>query len=108
MKTYFVLDECGEPRREHDLDVWHEWFEHAYRGIARTAVTREVLVLTTFSGVGELPFETHVFGGVLDGEEVGRRTRAEAIAAHATQVHMCRIGNAPDFGVNEQIFEVTE
>jgi hypothetical protein len=111
MEAYFVLDECGEPRRERDLDAWTRWFERADRSIARTAVTREVMVLTTFRGVGEvsepggepLLFETRVFGGLLDGEEIRRCTRAEAIAAHATLAQLCRIANAPDLGVNEQI-----
>ena len=111
MEAYFVLDEYGEPRRERDLDAWTRWFERADRSIARTAVTREVMVLTTFLGVGEvsepggepLLFQTRVFGGLLDGEEIGRCTRAEALAAHAKLAQLCRIGNAPDLGVNEQI-----
>ena len=76
--------------------------------MARTVVTSEVTVLTTFSGVdhstqGEPPrlFETRVFGGVLDSEERGTRTRADALEAHAALAEWCRIGASPDCGVTE-------
>jgi hypothetical protein len=110
MNAYFVLDELGEPQPEHDLEAWTRWFEQADRSIARTAIGAAVVVLTTFRGVvdatepGDAPrlFETRVFGGVLDGEEHGHSTRTEALAAHSALAEWCRIGNAPDAGVNEQ------
>ena len=102
MEVYFVLDENGEPREERDLDQWQRWFEQADRGVARTAVSAEVTVLTTFRAFDELAdpdappklFETRVFGGVLDGEERAYGTRAEAVAAHASVVDWCRVSIA--------------
>ena len=110
MEEYFVLDERGEPRPEPDVEVWTRWFEQADRGIARTSVSPDVAVLTTFRAVDEAPepgvaprlYDTHVFGGVLDGEEVASATRDEAVAAHEALVQWCRIGNAPDAGVTEE------
>lgn len=111
MAGYFVLDERGEPRPEPDVDAWIRWFEQADRGIARTAVTPETTVLTIFRGVDETAgsseqpclFETRVFGGALDGEEMAHRSRAEAIAAHTKIAEWCRIGSAPDAGISEEM-----
>jgi hypothetical protein len=113
MESYFVLDERGEPRIEHDVDRWTRWFEQADRSVARTVVSPEVTVLTTFRGVDEstpagsteLPclFETRVFGGVLDGTERRDRTRTEALAAHAELADWCRAGAAPGFGLREDM-----
>lgn len=108
MEVYFVLDERGEPLLERDIEAWSRWFERADRGVARTVVTPEIAVLTTFSGVNEatetetpLLFESRVFGGALDGETVQHGRRAEAIAGHAVLVEWCRVANAPDGGVTE-------
>jgi hypothetical protein len=111
MEAYFVLDERGEAQRERDIDAWTRWFEQADRSIARTVVTPQVTVLTTFSGIDSseeareapLLFETRVFGGVLDGEEAHHATRAEALTAHSALANWSRIGNAPDAGVNEEL-----
>jgi hypothetical protein len=111
VEHYFVLDERGEPQREPDAEAWTRWFERADRRIARTVVTPHVTVLTTFRGVTESPdpgdpprlFETRVFGGVLDAEEVTHHTRAEAMAAHGALAEWCRVGNSPDAGVSEDI-----
>lgn len=108
MERYFVLDERGEPQLERDLDAWIRWFEQADRSIARTTVSPEVTVLTTFRGVEESPdaprlFETRVFGGVLDGEEVAHKTRALALESHAALADWCRIGNSPDAGITEDM-----
>ena len=104
MDVYFVLDTCGQPRREYDLVKWAKWFDRADRSIARTAVAKDVMVLTTFLGVGEvsdpLLFETRVFGGSLDGEELLTRTRADAELTHAELAHWCVIGTAPYYGVH--------
>ena len=110
MELYFVLDEHGEPQLETDVDAWARWFEQADRAIARTVVKPDVAVLTTFRGVDEVPsvggmpklFDTRVFGGVLDGEEAQHRTRAEAVAGHASLAEWCRVGNGPDAGVSEE------
>ena len=99
---YFVLDEDGEPREERDIERWQQWFDHADRGVARTTVSPDVIVLTTFRAFDDLAapdappklFETRVFGGVLDGEQREHGTRAEAIAAHASLAEWCRAGVA--------------
>lgn len=105
---YFTLDERGQPLPENDLEAWTRWFESADRCVARTVVTPTVTVLTTFTGVhdaeGEPPllFETRVFGGVLDAEEVLHRTRGEALAGHGELVEWCRKGNSPDLSIREE------
>ena len=111
VEQYFVLNERGEPQLEPDAEAWTRWFEQADRSIARTTVTPHVTVLTTFRGVSDAGdpddaprlFETRVFGGVLDAEEVAHRTRAEAMAAHGALAEWCRVGNAPDAGLSEEI-----
>jgi hypothetical protein len=109
MELYFVLDEQGNPLPVSDVEVWSRWFERADRGVARTVVTPNVTVLTTFSGVDQaaegrppLLFETRVFGGVLNAEELQHPTRIDALAAHASLVEWCRIGNSPEGGVTEE------
>jgi hypothetical protein len=109
MENYFVLNEHGEPQVEPDVNVWLRWFEQADRNIARTSVDTDVVVLTTFRGVdeaaapGDAPrlFETRVFGGVLDGEELEQQTRDEALFVHAWLVDWCRVGTRPDLGLDE-------
>ena len=109
MEGYFVLNEQGEPLEEKNFAAWALWFEQADRSVARTVVTPEVTVLTTFSGVdhttqGNPPrlFETRVFGGILDSEEARHSSKAEAVAANAALAAWCRIGASPDCGVTEQ------
>jgi hypothetical protein len=110
MELLFVLDEHGDPKVEHDVRAWTRWYERADRGIARTAVTPRVTVLTTFNGfdeereADEAPrlFETRVVGGVLDGEHAAHLSRTEALAAHAELAQWCRIGNAADVGLDEE------
>jgi len=112
MEAYFVLDELGDPQPECDIEAWTRWFEQADRSVARTAIGPEVVVLTTFLGVDEAAepgnpprlFETRVFGGALDEEELGHSTRTEALAAHSMLVEWCRIGNTPNAGVTEKQF----
>ena len=104
MEGYFVLDDGGEPVEEPDFAAWTRWFEQADRSVARTVVTPEVTVLTTFSGVdhstqGEPPrlFETRVFGGVLDSEEVRNGTKADALlkADSSTKSASSKVGRTP-------------
>ena len=109
MEGYFVLDNRGEPVPERDFNAWTRWFERADRSISRTIVTPEILVLTTFRGVIEPDetgdpalFETRVFGGILDGEEVRHRTRSEAVDGHAALAEWCRIAVLPDHGVTKE------
>jgi hypothetical protein len=108
MALHFVLDDRGEPRLERDLEAWTQWFEQADRRIARTAVAPHITVLTTFRGVDESPdaprlFETRVFGGILNGEEVAHGTRADALAAHAMLAEWCRVGNSPNYGLTDDM-----
>ena len=110
MDGYFVLNDRGEPIPERDLETWTRWFERADRSIGRTAVAPEITVLTTFRGVvdsddtGATPalFETRVFGGILDGEEVRHRTRAEAMDGHAVLAEWCRIATLPSHGITDE------
>jgi hypothetical protein len=109
VEIYFVLDEQGDPLPVSDTDAWLQWFERADRRVAQTMVTPDVAVLTIFSGVDEVaegtaprPFETRVFGGVLDGEEVRHPTRTDALTGHAKVVAFCRLGSSPDEGVTAE------
>jgi hypothetical protein len=106
MDGYYVLDARGEPLLERDFGAWTRWFEQADRRLARTVVSADVTVLTTFAGVDQNPrggvlrlFETRVFGGVLDGEEARYATRAEALAGHAEMAEWCRIGASTNYGI---------
>jgi hypothetical protein len=109
MEGYFVLNERGEPMLERDVEAWTRWFERADRSVARTAISGEITVLTTFRGVGETDesgqapplFETRVFGGILAGEERWHRTRAEALVGHERLAEWCRIGNTYNHGLSE-------
>lgn len=109
MELYFVLDEHGEPVRERDVEAWSRWFAQADRSIARSTVSPNVTVLTTFNGVDDVPdpdalprlFESRVFGGILDGEVVQHFTRADALIEHAELVAWCHIGSAPNAGFTE-------
>lgn len=107
MELYFVLNEHGEPVRERDVEAWSRWFAQADRCIARSIVSSDVTVLTTFNGVDDVPsldavprlFESRVFGGILDGEVVQRCTRAEATEQHVRLVQWCRIGAQVNAGL---------
>jgi hypothetical protein len=109
MELYFVLDKHGEPVRELDMEAWSRWFAHADRSVARTAVSPNVTVLTTFNGVDDVPhanatpklFQSRVFGGVLDGEVRQHCTRTEARVQHHELVVWCRIGNSKNAGITE-------
>ena len=109
MEGYYVLDDRGEPVPERDLEAWTRWFESADRSISRTVVTPEITVLTTFRGVAEAGetgapalFETRVFGGILDGEEVRHRSRSEALDGHAILAEWCHIALLPNHGITEE------
>jgi hypothetical protein len=110
MEVYFVLDERGEPFPETDIEAWLRWFEQADLGVARSVISPEVTVLTTFRGMDDVPergeeprlFETRVFGGLLDGEEVHHATRGAALAGHELLAEWCRVGNLPDLGLREE------
>src|SRR5262245_25475980 len=110
MEVYFVLDDRGEPRAVNDPAAWSRWQQNADCGVARTSVSPQIIVLTAFDGhdapeYGEppRPFSSRVFGGALDGEEVRHATRTEAVAAHASLVDWCRIGESPDYGLTPDL-----
>jgi hypothetical protein len=109
MELYFVLDEHGEPVRERDIDAWSRWFAQADRCVARSTVSRDVTILTTFNGVDDVAgphsvpklFESRVYGGILDGEVAHTCTRAQACAEHKRLVEWCRVGAQPHAGITE-------
>ena len=105
MDSYYVLDGRGEPVIERDFGAWTRWFEGADRRLARTVISMDVTVLTTFTGVDQSPgdslrlFETRVFGGILDGEEVRYATKTEALEGHAELAEWCCIGALANHGI---------
>jgi hypothetical protein len=110
MEGYFVLNDRGEPVPERDIEAWTRWFERADRSVARTAIAANVTVLTTFRGIAEPDatgapaglFETRVFGGLLDGEELRHATRTEALERHAFLAEWCRIAALPNHGITKE------
>lgn len=102
MELYFVLDPNGIPVQELNPELWTDWYEKTNVGIARTIITSDMMVLTTFAGCIEVseeeflngadakPFETIVFGGPLDKERKNYKTKEEALAGHANMVEWCR------------------
>ena len=77
-----------------DIQAWGRWYEAADRTVAKTKVTDDTEVSTVFLGidhafgVGEEPilFETRVFGGPLDQEQVRYTTWDEAERGHKSMV----------------------
>jgi hypothetical protein len=109
VESYYELDELGEPRPQQDVEAWARWYAQADRAVARNNVAPDITVLTTFVGVAEAHasepprlFQSRVFGGVLDGEEVTYADRVAAIAGHNDLVMWCQAGNEKDYGVDEQ------
>ena len=87
---YILVD--GKPVPEPDPIKWAQWFEGDKRRVELTKVG-EVEVSTVFLGVDHqwaqgppLLFETMVFGGDLDEEQVRYGTMDEAKAGHAAMV----------------------
>jgi hypothetical protein len=102
----YVLDEQGNPRPEHDVLTWAQWYQTAQRQIALTRF-RWGRVSTIFLGLDQgyfsffgsapdpltykpLVWETMVFGGKLDREQRRYRSREEALAGHAQLVKECK------------------
>lgn len=102
MELHLVLDERGEAIVEQDLERWAAWVDTAYLGVARTIVTPDVAVVTTFvpfiedaeSDARPQAFVTRVFGGTLDGDERRSTTRSQAQAVHSSVVVWCHEGDA--------------
>ncbi|MGL5937042.1 MAG: hypothetical protein ACRCZI_15630 [Cetobacterium sp.] len=99
---HFILD--GGEVRAVDLLTWAAWFEsHTEdRVIALTVVQPEIKVSTVFLGLDHsfrmtgppLIFETMVFGGFLDQEQVRYATIAEARAGHFAMVERVKRAEA--------------
>ncbi len=93
MTDKYLLDENGEPQPCPDLMDWARWFQISERSIARTEIGK-IVVSTVFLGLdhgyGSGPpvlFETMVFEGPLNGEQVRYCTRAEALSGHEEMVN---------------------
>lgn len=76
---------------------WAHWFEGSDRHVAFTRIEKAITVSTVFLGLnhqyGEGPpilFETMVFGGVYDGDQMRYSTYLEAELGHATTVSIVR------------------
>jgi hypothetical protein len=89
--NYILVD--GEPREEPDIIRWATWFKEIGTGrqLARDDVAG-AMVSTVFLGIDHgwggvvQLWETMVFGGALEGEQVRYATRAEALAGHSEMV----------------------
>lgn len=96
MSAKYILKD-GEPVEEPDLLKWAAWYEEI--GTGRQLARDEIggaTVSTVFlgldhgwGGIVQL-WETMVFGGALEGEQVRYAARAEALAGHAEMVARVR------------------
>jgi hypothetical protein len=86
---YILVDSAPAP--ESDTIKWARWFESADRGVARDELPSGTFVSTVFLAIDHsfnphsrrpILYETMVFGGPLDGEQLRYRTRDEALAGH--------------------------
>lgn len=101
MIHYYILDERGEPVIELDLLTWAKWYETAERHVALDDLGELGRVSTVFLGFDHgwhddrpVLWESMVFGGPLDQEQVRYRSRAEALVGHAALVEAVKTGNA--------------
>ena len=90
---YFLLDESGDPYQVEDTIEWAKGYEKMDRIIARTSVTKDVMVSTVFLALDHsfgdgapVLYETMVFGGSLDQETERYCTREESLTGHAKMV----------------------
>ncbi len=86
---HYILDEDNNPVHTEDVLEWGEWFKDLSRRTVAKDTVGSVNVSTVFIGLdynfegGEpILFETMVFGGELDQEEIRYRTWEEAEAGH--------------------------
>ena len=99
---YYILE--SDEVRAVDLLTWAEWFEHHLeeRIVTRTVVQPEITVSTVFLGLDHsfseigppILFETMVFGGLLDQEQLRYTTIAEARAGHFAMVERVKRAEA--------------
>jgi hypothetical protein len=93
---YYILDDNGEPRRVDNVIEWGNWMEQARRD-RRLVVAQDrdesgdttILVSTVFLGIDHsfgsgrmILWETMVFGGLLDDEQVRYSSRDDAFRGH--------------------------
>jgi hypothetical protein len=104
----YILNDDGDPVPEPDLLKWEAWFgDTAKRRLARTEIGGGVFVSTVFLGTDHgwgsgkpVLWETMVFGGPLNEEQVRYHTRAEALAGHEEMVKRAREALTTSNGVN--------
>ena len=92
--THYILD-GHTPVPLRDILYWSGWMQTTSRRVARTEMAHDVSVSTVFLGLDHafgggppLLFETMVFGGPLDQEQVRYATWDEADAGH---VRLCAL-----------------
>ena len=97
MNKYWILDDNRQPV-EADLMTWARSFENGRRHIGKDEIG-DVLVSTVFLGIDHsfgggppILFETMVFGGPLDQEQVRYATLDEAEVGHAAMLERVRAG----------------
>jgi hypothetical protein len=93
-RLYYILH--GDEIQAVDVLTWARWFETHFedRVIARTIITPDIQVSTVFLGIDHnfcevgspIIFETMVFGGFLDQEQIRYATSAEAREGHRRMV----------------------
>jgi hypothetical protein len=99
MFRYILADDGVTPIRCDDLYEWAIWYQTAERHVAHDmdehdTTGQQIRVSTVFLGVDHafgggppILWETMVFGGLLDGEQVRYTSHAAALAGHQ---EMCR------------------
>jgi len=100
----YVLDEHGNPMPERDTLAWAEWFGTHDRTVALTEFAWGA-VSTVFLGIDHnfcpqpmrspltykpILWETMVFGGHLDQEQVRYNSREKALEGHRAMVKRCQ------------------
>jgi len=95
IKGHYIMNDDGSLREVYSLFEWAHWFETAKRHIGDTKIGG-VRISTVFLGIDhgfDSPpqlFETMVFGGPLDQEQVRYATFDEAREGHTKMVWRVR------------------
>lgn len=100
LRIHYILDESGDPVQCSDFLIWAAWWERTDRTLSKSILPDGVEVSTVFMGLdhqwGDGPpllWETMVFGGPYDQEQVRYHTRQQALAGHAQMVARVRGGS---------------
>lgn len=95
MAERYTMDDNGEAHVCSDLLTWARWMENADRHICKTETENGVTISTVFLGlnhsfydVGQLLFETMIFGGDHDQYQERYATKQEAIEGHMWAVKL--------------------